>query len=92
VIFLNKGKLIVLESGTDSSGKETQTNLLFERLKKDKINVLKVEYPEYKSESSSLIIKILTLLILLPLRHFLPLIDMLHLRRNGKIYMKTEVL
>jgi dTMP kinase len=55
VIFLNKGKLIVLESGTDSSGKETQTNLLFERLKKDKINVLKVEYPDYKSESSSLI-------------------------------------
>jgi dTMP kinase len=55
VIFLIKGKLIVLESGTDSSGKETQTNLLFERLKEDNINVFKVEYPDYKSESSTLI-------------------------------------
>lgn len=52
---MNKGKLFVLESGTDSSGKETQTNLLFERLKESYINVLKVEYPDYNSESSSLI-------------------------------------
>jgi dTMP kinase len=55
VIFLSNGKLIVLESGTDSSGKETQTNLLFKRLKEKKINVLKVEYPDYMSDSSSLI-------------------------------------
>lgn len=53
--MLKKGKLIVLESGTDSSGKETQTNLLFSKLKNEKINVLKVEYPDYNSESSALI-------------------------------------
>ncbi|MGM0639931.1 MAG: dTMP kinase [Thermotogota bacterium] len=52
---MKKGKLIVLESGTDSSGKETQTNLLFSRLKNDNLNILKIEYPDYKSESSALI-------------------------------------
>ena len=50
-----KGKLFVIESGTDSSGKATQTARLYERLKAEGINVKKVEYPNYKSESSSLI-------------------------------------
>lgn len=49
-----KGKLIVLEAG-DGSGKATQTNKLYERLLKEGYKVLKVEYPNYKSNSSALI-------------------------------------
>lgn len=47
------GKLFVIE-GLDGSGKQTQSNMLFSRLKADGKNVLKVEYPNYKSESSAL--------------------------------------
>jgi len=46
------GKLIVIE-GTDSSGKETQTNLLYERLKKEGKKVMKVSFPDYESNSSA---------------------------------------
>lgn len=42
------GKLIVIE-GTDSSGKETQTRKLYERLKKNKKNVIKISFPNYES-------------------------------------------
>lgn len=42
------GKLIVIE-GTDSSGKETQTKLLFERLKNEGKNVRKISFPNYES-------------------------------------------
>lgn len=42
------GKLIVIE-GTDSSGKETQTKKLYERLKKNKKNVIKISFPNYES-------------------------------------------
>lgn len=42
------GKLIVIE-GTDSSGKETQTKQLFERLKKESKNVKKISFPNYDS-------------------------------------------
>lgn len=48
------GKLIIID-GTDGSGKATQTQRLFERLKAEGIRVKKVEFPNYKSESSSLI-------------------------------------
>ena len=48
------GKLICIEAG-DGSGKETQTNRLFHRLKDSNYNVRKVEFPNYASESSSLI-------------------------------------
>lgn len=48
------GKLICIEAG-DGSGKETQTKRLFQRLQEDNYNVRKVEYPNYGSESSSLI-------------------------------------
>lgn len=51
----NLGKLFVIESGSDGSGKATQTNLLYEHLKKDGYNVKKVEFPNYNSESSSLV-------------------------------------
>lgn len=49
------GKLIIIESGTDASGKATQTKLLFNRLVREGCNVRKIEYPDYKSPSSSLI-------------------------------------
>ncbi len=49
-----KGMLIVIE-GIDSSGKETQANLLYESMKKEGMKVRKVEFPDYKSDSSSLI-------------------------------------
>ena len=42
------GKLIVIE-GTDSSGKETQTKKLYERLEKEIANVRKLSFPNYKS-------------------------------------------
>lgn len=48
------GKLIVIE-GVDSSGKETQTKKLYERLKYEGNNVIKVEYPNYNSKSSTLV-------------------------------------
>lgn len=43
------GKLIVIE-GVDSSGKETQTKLLFEYLKNSGINVKKISFPDYDSD------------------------------------------
>lgn len=49
------GKLIIIESGSDASGKATQTKKLYERLSKDGYNIKKVEYPNYESESSALV-------------------------------------
>ncbi|WP_173680682.1 dTMP kinase [Clostridium tetanomorphum] len=51
---MKKGKLIVLEA-CDGSGKATQTKKLYERLICDGHKVLKIEYPDYKSDSSALI-------------------------------------
>ena len=48
------GKLIVIE-GLDASGKETQSNKLYERLINEGVNVKKVEFPDYNSDSSSMI-------------------------------------
>lgn len=42
------GKLIVIE-GTDSSGKETQTKKLYERLVKETEKVKKISFPNYES-------------------------------------------
>ncbi|WP_022819815.1 dTMP kinase [Fusobacterium russii] len=42
------GKIIVIE-GTDSSGKETQTKLLYERIKKLYNRTIKISFPNYKS-------------------------------------------
>lgn len=50
-----KGKLIIIEAGGDASGKATQTKRLFSRLKGERFNVRKVEYPNYKSDSSALV-------------------------------------
>ena len=49
-----KGFLIVIE-GIDSSGKETQANLLYESMKNAGRKVRKVEFPDYKSDSSALV-------------------------------------
>ena len=49
-----KGKLFVIE-GLDGSGKQTQTSLMYERLQKEGFRVMRVEYPNYKSESSALV-------------------------------------
>lgn len=48
------GKLICIEAG-DGSGKETQTNKLFQRLQKSFDKVRKISFPNYESESSALI-------------------------------------
>ena len=43
------GKLIVIE-GVDSSGKETQTKLLFEYLENSGFSVKKISFPDYDSD------------------------------------------
>lgn len=42
------GKLIVIE-GTDSSGKQTQSNLLYEKLLERELSVKKITFPNYQS-------------------------------------------
>ena len=51
---MSKGKLITIEAG-DGSGKATQTKALYDRLLDEGYQVLKVEYPDYQSESSALV-------------------------------------
>ena len=48
------GKLFVID-GTDASGKQTQLNKLQERFKKENIEYKLVSFPNYDSESSSLV-------------------------------------
>ncbi len=50
-----KGKLIIIEAGSDASGKATQAKKLFGRMKSDGYKIKKVEYPNYKSSSSALV-------------------------------------
>lgn len=45
---IKTGRLIVIE-GTDSSGKETQTAMLFERLSEKISNIRKISFPNYES-------------------------------------------
>lgn len=47
-------KIIVIE-GTDCSGKETQSNLLLEHLKKDNIKINKFSFPNYDSATGKII-------------------------------------
>ncbi|MDO4963624.1 MAG: hypothetical protein Q4E75_06000 [bacterium] len=49
-----RGKLILIE-GTDCSGKETQTKLLIERLKKDNIKCVRMGFPDYDSPTGKII-------------------------------------
>lgn len=48
-----KGKLIIIE-GVDSSGKATHAEKLYARLKNEGHNILKIEFPNYSSQSSAL--------------------------------------
>jgi len=50
----SQGKLVVIEA-PDGSGKKTQAEMLFERLTREKYPVIKVEFPNYSSPSSSLV-------------------------------------
>ncbi len=49
-----RGKLIVIE-GTNSSGKETQSNLLVDRLNKENITSSKKRFPDYDSPTGRII-------------------------------------
>lgn len=49
------GKLYVIEAGSDASGKKTQTDLLYKKLVEKYNKVKKVEFPNYKSDSSFLV-------------------------------------
>ncbi|WP_252231770.1 thymidylate kinase [Clostridium sp. ZBS15] len=46
---MTKGKLIIIESGSDASGKATQAKKLYERLLGEGYNIRKVTYPNYDS-------------------------------------------
>jgi len=48
------GKIIVIE-GLDGSGKQTQSEKLFNRLKAEGKNIMKLAYPRYDSPSSALV-------------------------------------
>jgi dTMP kinase len=47
--------LIVIESGSDASGKATQTKRLEERLRREGYDPLTVRFPDYESSSSALV-------------------------------------
>ena len=49
-----KGKIILVE-GTDCSGKETQTKLLLENLKKEGIECIRFNFPDYDSPTGKII-------------------------------------
>lgn len=48
------GKLIIIE-GTDGSGKQTQSELLYKKLVENNIDVKKITFPDYESDSSMLV-------------------------------------
>lgn len=48
------GQIFVVE-GVDASGKESQTRALYERLKQEGHSVIRLSFPDYESESSSLV-------------------------------------
>ena len=52
---MSKGKLIIIESGSDASGKATQSRKLYERLIGEGYNCMKITFPDYESESSALV-------------------------------------
>lgn len=50
-----RGNLIIIESGSDGSGKATQTEILYNRLKSEGKKIVKITFPNYKSESSAIV-------------------------------------
>lgn len=51
---MSKGKLIIIE-GTDCSGKGTQSELLYRRLKQENYNVYKASFPMYDTPTGKII-------------------------------------
>ncbi len=49
-----RGKLLVIE-GTDCSGKSTQINLLLERLRKEGIKVVTLDFPNYSTPTGKIV-------------------------------------
>ncbi len=49
------GILIVIEAGSDASGKETQSRLLKDRLEKEGHRVRRITFPNYEDKSSTLV-------------------------------------
>lgn len=49
-----RGKLIVIE-GTDCSGKETQTNMLIDKMREQNIRVEKFSFPNYTSPTGKIV-------------------------------------
>lgn len=49
------GKLIVIEAGTDASGKTTQAAKIYEKLSRLQTNVHQIKFPDYESPSSALV-------------------------------------
>lgn len=52
---MGKGKLIIIESGSDASGKATQSERLYERLISEGKKCMKITFPDYESDSSALV-------------------------------------
>lgn len=50
-----KGKLIIIESGSDGSGKATQSEILYKKLKSEGKKVVKITFPNYESDSSAIV-------------------------------------
>ena len=48
---MSKGKLIIIESGSDGSGKATQTEILYQKLIQDGLKVKKITFPNYESDA-----------------------------------------
>lgn len=49
-----EGKLIVID-GVDSSGKQTQVEILYDKLKAEGLKVKRISFPNYESNSSALV-------------------------------------
>lgn len=52
---MTKGKLIIIESGTDGSGKATQTQKLYEKLVAEGKKIRKITFPNYDSPACTLV-------------------------------------
>lgn len=52
---MGKGKLIIIESGSDASGKATQSKKIYERLVAEGYQCMKITFPDYDNESSALV-------------------------------------
>lgn len=50
-----KGKLIIIESGSDASGKATQSKKIYDRLISEGKSCMKITFPDYDSDSSALV-------------------------------------